>query len=130
MNYRQPQSFFSNKYHLNTLHPVTGERYEFKVTAYFQQDANQKQMEASVTLTCWRGAQFVRIFEYQIERMNNFSLLAFVQQYCDLLYNWLSVTPVEEQITQAERAFSAGPGPVVKITGKMIKSLDIELIGE
>jgi len=109
-------------------HPITGEKYEFSVITSLFQYKHDKQASAQVTLRCWRGAESVNIMTYSLETMNNFSLFALTTQYQELCQEWIYKSPDEHKITVASRCFADKKGPVIKVSGKAVKSLDLQIV--
>jgi len=126
---RKPiQSFFATKHRLEVVHPINGESYTFKVEVFFYQPVKSKYMDCSLSVVVERAHMAVPMQTYHIEPMNNFSLLALVEIYTSMLFEWLTKSDIPTMIAQADRALREQHGPVIRVSGKEVKSLDLQIV--
>jgi hypothetical protein len=108
------------------------ETYLFQVHTMLTTDRKGNTGSAQVWLTVRRyEEEAVTMFTYQIETMNFYSLFFFVDQYQELLFNWIISSNYTTRISQADRAFAGEHGPIIKVNGKTRlpkRGTDIEVV--
>jgi hypothetical protein len=107
--------------------PKTGEKFSFLLGVNFMAVMGDKYASAQVVLNCSSGGYLHHMLSYYIEPMNPFSLLVLTDNYRAVLRNWLSVTPTETIISETLRKISAGRGPIIRINGREVKGLDLQI---
>lgn len=108
--------------------PISGEEYIFQVNTGLLIAKHGRTGTAYVALECIRGSQSVIVQHYSIEQMNCFSLIAFTDQYKNLLKEWTYSAEIATLVSQAEQAFREGTGPVIKVNTKAFARYEIEIV--